>query len=377
MTRFVSKKTIVMKKNILIAAVLSRMVSAQEPYDLNPYGKGVIDEKSASEIANEWHFPIKLTLIVRDEESSLVADALVNIGIDSRLHMDGYNNFKGKTDKAGRFTVEARGGGSSDVLVTKDGYYPSSPDVEWNDKRNLDIEELKRNGFQPWDQTEEVVLKKVGKSIPMIVRMGLASTDHIRYAPKLGEEVGYDLIAGDWIAPHGKGEIGDIKVLFESDFQGPEEYTTKAVFSFSNPDDGLIPIFSLSGGESLLKYPRSAPMDGYETKSIKLEKQSGKSPQPSQKEPIGYFFRIRTIKERGAGKIISAKYGKIVSESEQGAGQNPLRLISGMWKDGRIDPTPGFQVSYYLNPVPNDRNLEYDQRNNLAPDVDKSASYPP
>ena len=48
-----------------------------------------------------------------------------------------------------------------------------------------------------------------------------------------------------------------------------------------------------------------------------------------------------------------------------------------MWKERKFDPTPGFQISYYLNPTPNDRNLEYDQQNNLAPEADKGATYPP
>jgi hypothetical protein len=38
---------------------------------------------------------------------------------------------------------------------------------------------------------------------------------------------------------------------------------------------------------------------------------------------------------------------------------------------------PSFTFSSYLNPTPNDRNLEYDQQNNLAPEADKGATYPP
>ena len=360
-----------------VAILLSPITSAQEPYDLNQYGKGIVDEKTAKEIDSERHFPIKLTLIVKDEEGNPVSDADVDVGIDSSLHMDGHNSFKGITNETGMFSVEARGGGSSDIVVTKNNYYPSRPDVEWNDKRNLDINNLRKIGFQPWNQTVNVILKKLENPIPMMVRLGLGNTDHIRYAPKLDEEVGYDLVAGDWVNPHGSGEVGDIQVMFKSDFKNPENYTTKATFRFSNPDDGVIPIASLIGSESLLKYPRSAPVNGYEVKSITLTKQSGEQPQPKRKEPIGYFLRLRTIIETDTGKILSAKYGKIIKESGHNSNENPFRLSSGMWKERKFDPTPGFQISYYLNPTPNDRNLEYDQQNNLAPEADKGATYPP
>lgn len=366
-----------MKPLFLLTIILTKISIAQEPYNLNQYGKGIVDEKTAKEIDAEWHAPIKLTLIVKDEEGNLVADANANVGIDSRLHMDGHNNFKGKTDKDGRFTVEARGGGSSDVLVDIDGYYPSRPNVEWDDKRNLDTENLRKDGFQPWNQTVNVTLKKIGTPIPMTVRAGLGNTDHIRYAPKLDEEVGYDLVVGDWVIPHGSGEVGDIQVMFKSEFKNPENYSTKATFRFSNPDDGVIPITSLIGSESLLKYPRSAPANGYEVKSITLTNQSGELPQPKKDPPIGYFLRLRTIIETGTGKILSAKYGKVIKESGHNSNENPFKLSSGMWKERKFDPTPGFQISYYLNPTPNDRNLEYDQHNNLAPEADKGVTLAP
>lgn len=366
-----------MKMYISVAVLLSQITSAQEPYDLNQYGKGIVDAKTAKETDNERHFSMKFTFIIKDEAGNPVSDADVNVGIASSLHMDGHNNFKGKTDETGKFTVEARGCGSSEIVVAKDGYYPSSPDVEWSDKRNLDINNLRTIGFQPWNQTLEVILKKREKPIPMIVRWGLGSTDHIRYAPKLDEEVGYDLVAGDWVKPHGSGAVSDIQVMFKSDFKSPEDYSTSAKFRFSNPDDGLIPIASLIGSESLLKYPRSAPENGYEVKSIELTKHSGEQPQPMQEEPIGYFLRLRTIVEPSTGKILSAKYGKIIKEPGHNSNESPFRLSSGMWKERKFDPTPGFQISYYLNPTPNDRNLEYDQQNNLAPEADKGATYPP
>jgi hypothetical protein len=38
---------------------------------------------------------------------------------------------------------------------------------------------------------------------------------------------------------------------------------------------------------------------------------------------------------------------------------------------------PFLKFDYYLNLTPNDRNLEYDQKSNLAPEADKDLRWPP
>src|SRR5204863_9024831 len=52
----------------------------------------------------------------------------------------------------------------------------------------------------------------------------------------------------------------------------------------------------------------------------------------------GYFFRIRTS-VHASGKIVSANYGKIYGDF--------------------------MDFTYYLNPTPNDRNIEFDPKRNL------------
>ena len=97
------------------------------------------------------------------------------------MHADGHNNYKGKTDAKGLFTVESRGQGSSDVVIEKDGYYPSRPEVRWSGKLNNDRELAKKVGFRPWNPTIDVVLRKVGKPIPMRVWRG--NTDGAHWLP--------------------------------------------------------------------------------------------------------------------------------------------------------------------------------------------------
>ena len=51
-----------------------------------------------------------------------------------------------------------------------------------------------------------------------------------------------------------------------------------------------------------------------------------------------YLFRVRTVEDHD-GNIVSARYGKIYGDF--------------------------MQFSYYLNPTPNDRNIEFDPKQNL------------
>ena len=60
---------------------------------------------------------------------------------------------------------------------------------------------------------------------------------------------------------------------------------------------------------------------------------------------MNYFFRVRTVLNK-AGEVESALYGKIHG-------------------DFSLDHNGVFGFSYYLNPTPNDRNLEFDTRQNL------------
>lgn len=69
---------------------------------------------------------------------------------------------------------------------------------------------------------------------------------------------------------------------------------------------------------------------------------------PEQSEK-NYFFRVRTVLNKD-GSVKSALYGKINGQiSIQGAGRDTASLA----------------FLYYLNPTPNDRNLEFDMQKNL------------
>ena len=99
---------------------------------------------------------------------------------------------------------------------------------------------------------------------------------------------------------------------------------------------------------------RNAPEDGYESKYL-CWKGRMKSLQYS-----GHFdgkrnfaFRIRTQRDE-KGEISSAYYGKVYGD------------ITFKKLFGNSLAVASVTFLYYLNPTPNDRNLEWDMRNNLC-----------
>lgn len=366
-------------KNLLlpvVAAISLNSGFAQEPFtykadDFKGAGlpEGMTAEDYMNKVYQENHYKIKVTFRVIGEDGVPVPNADINVGIDSLLHADGHNNYKGKTNAEGLFTVESRGRGCTDVLVEKDGFYPSRPEVEWDGDLNPGGEIMHKNGgFRPWNPTIDVVLKKVGKPIPMIVRLADGgSSSRMKPTPEmLGRDLGWDLVEGDWIAPHGDGKTADLTVRFESDFIDESNRSASAVVSFGNLDDGLIPITEVRGEASFLKFPRMAPEGGYKLRKLEYSQtvKDGVLDAAPERKPEGYFFRLRTKLDKD-GQVESAIYGKITK---------PFELKHSSFRgDSRLF----LKFDYYLNPTPNDRNLEYDQKNNLAPEADKDLRWPP
>ena len=322
---------------------------------------------------------IKISPKVIDENGAPIKDAEVHVAVGNPLeYKDGYNDFHGETDEQGVFPIESKIQTSIIIEVEKLGYYFSR--LVYISPQNQVLHKIKSGDkIQPWNPTVPIMLKRIGKPIPMIVRLGLSGSNYIYRAPRLGEEVGFDMIKADWVHPDGKGEIADLLIRFNSEFTSPESYKTDATIRFSNPDDGLLPITELIGKESELKYPRAAPENGYEVKSLIV-----KSPiyearsEAKEKQPLGYLFRIRTVRDKATNKITSAQYGKIVGRPNAQENSNPFEFNTlNRNKKRELVLDPSFTFSSYLNPTPNDRNLEYDQQNNLAPEADKGVTLAP
>lgn len=299
-----------MKTNICLALIVSLAfgVQAQELHNWN----------ISFRVTDEAGQPIK------GAEATVFYDrmALPNNAIDP-------GKITGLTDSNGTFMASHRDRTYGlRFRVEKDGYYTSDVDEDFH--RVFSPERLNRN--------LNIALKKIGKPIAM----------HVKWVnenpPTLSQPVGYDLMIGDWVGTGHKGVNTDIIFQKEAYRNSGSDYEYKVKVTFPKSGDG-IQIYTIPDSEkgSGLRSPHEAPLNGYQTE---LDKERSAHPgQPSKNDNDLnqiYLFRVRTaIDDRG--NVVSAHYGKIYGDF--------------------------MQFTYYLNPTPNDQNIEFDPKQNLIHDL--------
>ncbi len=306
---------------------------------------------------------LRVTAKLLTEDGQPLENADVHVAIENfNDFKDDSNDIRGKTDKDGKFSAEGVGRPQAIIIASHEGYYWSRKAYGTWDK----FEEARKTGrYVPWDPVIELTLKKVGKPIPMIVRIG-GELRSYGIAPAVDKDLEWDLMKADWLPPHGQGKQADLILNFQSSFVDRGNNSAKMRIRFANKNDGLIAIEKLSGEESVLKFPREAPESGYAMKeylaSIQVKDARSLEEQPERK-PVGYFIRFRSV-VNDAGEVVSANYGKITT---------PIRISA----HGVRQPNPSFSFESYINPTAGDRNLEYDQHNNLAPEATRGVVMAP
>ena len=280
--------------------------------------------RSQAQDFHDWKVAFKIV----DETGQPIQGAEATVFYDRMAMPDNSidpGKITGLTDAAGAFMASHhdRTYGLR-FRVQTDGYYAT--DIEEDFHGVFSPEKLNRN--------LNLVLKKVGKPIAMYARR---LNTHV---PALDKPVGFDLMAGDWIAPYGKGVSTD--VLFSGHFDkhadGESDFTLTV--SFPKAGDG-IQEFALPDAEkgSGLRSPHEAPANGYQSQWIQTDNRKPGKPIETNRDPNrNYFFRVRTALDVN-GNVVSAHYGKIYGDF--------------------------MQFTYYLNPTPNDRNIEFDPKQNL------------
>lgn len=285
----------------------------------------------------------KVTLHVVDQDGNDVTNADVNI----HFSCNGRENkpIKGKTDAKGYFTAADRLTGEIIYIVTKEGYYRTRT-VFWLMQR--DIRSFENGRWIPWNPTLQVTLKAVRKPIPMVAKKFEGAL------PK-NEEIGFDCMTGDLLAPYGKGKTEDFKFKYTSECR---------VWYDGNMTNRLDIIVPSQGGlmqrkkddYSLLISTHEAPVDGYLSQvTYSLKRTEAKIIEQIDLPESEYLLFSSRVKKDHLEKIHEQNFGKIYSILY---GENPDKKNSGV-----------IRFTYYFNPTPNDRNLEFDGKNNLfAPD---------
>jgi hypothetical protein len=216
------------------------------------------------------------------------------------------------------------------IQVQKTGYYPviGSYDLYKPGQFNDQIVAANRNSAQT------LVLKKIKNPTAMYakqVNLGI---------PEFNKPLGFDLMIGDWVAPYGTGINTDIIFAGRLDKRAANDSDYTLTVNFPKAGDG-IQEFAVPESEkgSELRSPHEAPPNCYQSEWVQTKtRRPGKPLQTNWDMNRNYFFRVRT-KLDDKGNVVSARYGKIYGDF--------------------------MNFAYYLNPTPNDRNIEFDPKQNL------------
>lgn len=283
----------------------------------------------------------RITARVLDEDGNPIPNANIRFVFCTPTDAGAIVPVEGVTDYSGMFTGEGYCNGSYSVTIKKRGYYESGLGAP-------KLTDIKDGHWIPWDTTANVVLRAVRKPVPMY-----AKTSWLEI-PATDEACGYDLSAGDWVSPHGKGRIADFVFTLhrEEDAAGSVRATVK--LGFSGVDDGIQEVVLPEVWRySAFKWPRQAPEDDYrpslETSFVR-EPRVGSS--GSAKLDDAYFFRIRVVKQNGS--VVSGLFGKITSGFLLGLSHTKTAKV---------------KLSYLMNPTSLDRNMEWDTVHNLISGV--------
>lgn len=284
----------------LVFAVLSnRNAFGQTPALPSPFGP------------HPWTATVK----VIGEDGNPLTGANVNVSYDVPVTQDGnqprYGEVKGITDDNGMFSASHTSDSTGlAVIANKPGYYTTHIGYQFN------YDEKRQN------PSFTLMLKKIGKPIAMYAK----SITYIKF-PVFNKPVGYDLMAGDWIAPYGKGATADF--LFTENHTNAQRGYTLTI-SFPDANDGIQGFTrDWNLGVSGLLSSHEAPAGGYQSQYEQTH-----TPNPDRI----YYFRVRTVLD-SEGNILSTHYGKIYGDF--------------------------MQFRYYLNPTPNDQNVEFEPKHNL------------
>lgn len=295
-------------------------------------------------------FGYDVKICVVDDQGAVVSGANAKIAFVMFRNETDIEHL-GVTDRKGVFSASGRGEHSVFVEASKDGYYLGRLRRLPKDK-DLDLVVVMPRVLNP----RQLYANRANPGIPV-----------------QNEWLGYDFEVADWVTPYGKGKVADIRFLFRNEFKGWKhsgnelEHSRKVNSQLSEKEfkdfygkwDARLEISFPGEKEGLfeetrfldysqLKLPHNAPVEGYQP--TRRYTSNSYSPRTAR-ENVGFFLQTR-VKLDEKGNIVSANYAKLMG-------------------DIYCAPSGVLMFTYYFNPVPNDRNLEFDLKKNLFP-----ASFP-
>lgn len=281
----------------------------------------------------------RVTLLVVNDGQVPVKNADVEIYFVYSDTYGGFETVSGKTDTNGFFSAEGISKGRLSYILSKDDYYKTKGEYKFYKAKDASVENKR---WLPWNPVVSVVLKPKKNPISMY-----AKRVNIEL-PEQNKSLGFDLEKGDWVAPHGSGVIADLCIFYS--LEKKDLWTGIERFEIANTNT-LCGVQELAGDDySTFRSQYEAPLDGYahrwddilnRTKTEIIE-------QKELDEKSYLVFRSRAVVD-SQGKLVRANYGKIYPPIKHGVDDGKAKL----------------SFTYYFNPTPNDRNLEFDPDQNF------------
>ncbi len=160
--------------------------------------------------------------------------------------------------------------------------------------------------WQPDNPLIEFKLKPIKNPVAMYAKY------HDGKVPEYNKACSYDLEAGDWLAPHGKGKTADLIFTFKGTYKAHNEFDCQVSITFANPHDGAIGKDLPERVGSFLRLDHTAPTDGYVKSLTKTYLSTPEKPMEhyENNSKMNYYLRLRTVVDEN-NQIISANYGKV------------------------------------------------------------------
>ena len=282
--------------------------------------------------------------------------------VDAMTKQNGIAELSGNTEK----------GIGGYRIYSNPGYY----NKEWTQIKFSERSVLRLGRWLPTDIVSTARLDRVINPVPLYVKtarkkyreanvrnytvwkkhQGLSATNNVPVIKDIS--FSFDMIKGEWLPPHGNGEYEDIRFTFNETVLGwikgrgydgtymTKKYRVDVVVVMPGEGNGVVEMPSSEGVGIKI---RTVPSNGYSNNILRWKGWfgGGDGIKTDCDKNRNYAFRIRT-KYDASGNIESAYYGKI-------------------YGDFNIKDLEGVEFLYYLNPTSNDRNLEWDMKNNLCP----------
>lgn len=281
------------------------------------------------------HYPAAmLTIKAVDEEGAPLPDTSVHVWLSEGAVRDG------KTDRNGLFV--AKGECTEDkvpISVGKTGYYQTAFAYAFPA-----VVERYAARWEPWNPVVTAVVRRVVNPIPMYAKRVETTL------PTVDGTNAYDLAIGDWVAPHGRGKENDMLFrITRRRLVSWGDFDASLAIACPSVHDGFQARDETKVGGSTFGWSYNAPSNDYsQSWQVTVGYLPGRGYFATNGTRAAYI-RVRSVTNE-LGQLVQANYGKLLG---------PVEF------DVRDSPSGWIRFTYYLNPTPNDRNMEFDPNRNL------------